>query len=198
MGAPAMTSSMQPAVGRKWAALLAVAFCGYLTLATSETPREVCPPEQSTALERTFTRDERLRSWQLTAVSATPITRWLVQVTPAVSLTYIPPEGVEVTVVTEPIVGGLDEAGTNTSGDNTSAPVASTDLPPLPPDHVLVGDGTLTIVCGSDPGLCREAKFTVATDESTSRTFGLEAIAIRAGCVTDGSITDLRLEPTKP
>lgn len=198
MGVPAMTSSMQPDVGRKWAALLAVGFCGYLTLATSRSPSQVCPPEQSTALERTFTRDERLRSWQLTAVSATPLTRWHVQVTPTVSLSYIPPSDVEVTVITEPVAGGSDDAGAHTSGDNSSAPIASTDSPFLPPDHVLVGDGTLTIVCESDPALCRGVQFTVATDESSSKTFRLEAVAIRAGCVTDGSITELRLQPTKP
>lgn len=179
---------------RKWAALLAAGFCGYLTLATSKVMPVTCPPEDPTPLERTFTRDEQFRSWQVTAVSAALFTRWEIQVTPAVSLTYLPPKGVEVTVVEDVGTDSVDPPvdGTDTSASNTS------DSPPLPADYVLVGEGTLTVVCGNNHSLCEHVQFDVALEESNEPMFSLEAFAFRSHCASHGGITDLRLEPRTP
>lgn len=191
-----MKRANEPGGVRKWAALLAVGFCGYLTLATSVSAPDACPPEEATTLERTFTRGEQLRSWRLTAVSSTSFTSWHVQVSPPVTLTYVPPKGAEVRIVSDPVFEAASDAGANT--DDGSAPSASSGSSQtvLPPDHVLVGECTLTVVCGGDPSLCEDVRFDVGIDETGAKTLTLEASAQRSNCELGGQVTDLRLEPT--
>lgn len=199
MGGESMTSIAERVLNRKWAALVAVSFCGYLTVATSENVPATCPPEESTTLERTFTSGEELRSWKLTAVGAIEITSWHIQVTPAVSLTYVPPSDTEVTVIFDPAVEAVSDAGAHTGTDDASAPIDASSSPQeFPPNHVLVGEGTLTVVCGGDPSLCDDVRFEVALGESDAKAFTLEANALRSNCASSGAITDLRLEPVNP
>lgn len=100
-------------LNRKWAALLAVGFCGYLTVATSEMPSTRLP-ELGTSLERTFTLGSQSSEWKLTAVSTIEITSWHIQVTPAVLLTYVPPAGAKVRVVFDPDAETPTDAGVDT------------------------------------------------------------------------------------
>lgn len=194
-----MKSILERVVSRRWAALLAVGFCGYLTLATSRSMPVTCPAEEATSVSRTFAPGEQSSQWTVTAVSATTLSSWHIQVTPAVSLTYVPPEGVDVMVV---IDDGTAEpkADAGPTGDGGAGPSAASGSSEgaLPPDHVLVGDGTLTVVCGGDPSLCDSVRFAVALAESDAKAFTLEATALRSNCASSGEITDLRLEPAGP
>lgn len=155
------------------------------------------------SLERTFTSGPQFSAWKLTSVSPIEITRWHIQVAPAVSMIYVPPEGSNVHVVFDPHVVAPTDAGVDTDGDGTTTSVASSgsfevSQSELPKDHVLVGEGTLTVVCGSDPSLCEDVRFEVAVEESDADAFTLEATASRSMCASPGASTDLLLEPVQP
>lgn len=182
---------------RRWGAALAAIFCGYLTLATSEIPMDPCFEEQSTALQSlTHEAESETTWWRLTAVTPTPVLRWHVQVSPALSITYVAPDGVDVPAFAEPSPAGLDTEASATVGFDsatvdTAAPPASATS-----DHVLIGVGSFTLVCGGHPSLCDDVKFSV--HGQVAEEFTLSAFAVRRGCAPEGELMDLRLEPTQP
>ncbi len=194
---------------KRWAADAALAFCGYLTLATSAPPGPGFCPDVSTRLRRTFTPDgeSNVTEWRLTAVSPRRVSRWEIGVEPAAALEYLSAGEEEVPVFTASEVAGL-EASTGTgeletsSGDGSSNPTSDSSTGslrrPLPPDHVVAAEGRMTLVCGGDPALCEDVRFAVSALQGESTEFTIVVTAVRVGCAPEGELTDLRLEPLVP
>lgn len=199
---------------KRWSAVAAVAFCGYLTLATSD----VSPPscfDVTKDVVRTFGSDGKsnVRGWQWTAVTETRLTSLQLSIDPVAPLVYLPPSGVDVPVfdandprfAVSPATDGSETAQHDvedgalttdtTTGSTTDGSSMETSAGPLPPDHVIVAPGRLTLVCGRDASLCERVRFDAEIASTDSRQFTLTASAVHDSCAPKGAVTDLRLEP---